>query len=427
MSTTTYIIIMAVCLLLSAYFSATETAFSSANVTRLKMLAEKGNSRAALACRLLERYDKLLSTILIGNNIVNIAMASLATALFVKSFGDAGATLSTIVVTVVVLIFGEISPKSIAKDCAESWAMTAAPFLRCLIWLLMPLNALFSLWKKLLARMFHLDGDNKMSPEELLMLVNEVQQEGSIDKDEGDLLKNAIGFSEQEAQDILIHRVDLAALPVDATKEEVADLFTQTKYSRLLIYREDIDHIIGTIHQKDFYVGCGVTDKPLEEILSPVMFVLENEPISLLLKKLQLAKTQMAVVLDEYGGMVGIVTLNDLVEELVGDLGSDDSNIPDDDEPRIEKREDGSLVITGNVELDDLEDALGIELDQEEHDTLTGLVFDALGMIPDDGPQDITLEAEGMRIHVTSILDHQVNAAEVTLLPQTEDADEAKE
>ena len=176
MSTTTYIIIMAVCLLLSAYFSATETAFSSANVTRLKMLAEKGNSRAALACRLLERYDKLLSTILIGNNIVNIAMASLATALFVKSFGDAGATLSTIVVTVVVLIFGEISPKSIAKDCAENWAMTAAPFLRCLIWLLMPLNALFSLWKKLLARLFHLDGDNKMSPEELLMLVNEVQQ-----------------------------------------------------------------------------------------------------------------------------------------------------------------------------------------------------------------------------------------------------------
>lgn len=117
-----------------------------------------------------------------------------------------------------------------------------------------------------------------MSPEELLMLVNEVQQEGSIDKDEGDLLKNAIGFSEQEAQDILIHRVDLAALPVDATKEEVADLFTQTKYSRLLIYREDIDHIIGTIHQKDFYVGCGVTDKPLEEILSPVMFVLETSP-----------------------------------------------------------------------------------------------------------------------------------------------------
>ena len=226
---------MAVCLLLSAYFSATETAFSSANITRLKTRAEKGNSRAALACKLLERYDKLLSTILIGNNIVNIAMASLGTVLFVRSFGDMGATLSTVVVTVVVLIFGEISPKSIAKDCAEEWAMAAAPFLRCLIWLLTPLNVLFSLWKKLLAKVFHLDADSKMSPEELLMLVNEVQQDGSIDKDEGDLLKNAIGFSEQEAQDILIHRVDLAARPVTASKEEVADLFTQTKYSRLLI------------------------------------------------------------------------------------------------------------------------------------------------------------------------------------------------
>ena len=393
MSTTTYIIIMAVCLLLSAYFSATETAFSSANVTRLKMLAEKGNSRAALACRLLERYDKLLSTILIGNNIVNIAMASLATALFVKSFGDAGATLSTIVVTVVVLIFGEISPKSIAKDCAENWAMTAAPFLRCLIWLLMPLNALFSLWKKLLARMFHLDGDNKMSPEELLMLVNEVQQEGSIDKDEGDLLKNAIGFSEQEAQDILIHRVDLAALPVDATKEEVADLFTQTKYSRLLIYREDIDHIIGTIHQKDFYVGCGVTDKPLEEILSPVMFVLENEPISLLLKKLQLAKTQVAVVVDEYGGTEGIITLEDILEELVGEIWDEHDEVTED----FRKQSDGSWVVLGSASVDDLFETLGLPEDEDiDSNTVNGLVQEKTCHLPKVGDRFTLGEYDGV-------------------------------
>lgn len=393
MSTTTYIIIMAVCLLLSAYFSATETAFSSANVTRLKMLAEKGNSRAALACRLLERYDKLLSTILIGNNIVNIAMASLATALFVKSFGDAGATLSTIVVTVVVLIFGEISPKSIAKDCAENWAMTAAPFLRCLIWLLMPLNALFSLWKKLLARMFHLDGDNKMSPEELLMLVNEVQQEGSIDKDEGDLLKNAIGFSEQEAQDILIHRVDLAALPVDATKEEVADLFTQTKYSRLLIYREDIDHIIGTIHQKDFYVGCGVTDKPLEEILSPVMFVLENEPISLLLKKLQLAKTQVAVVVDEYGGTCGIVTMEDILEELVGEIWDEHDEATED----FRRQSDGSWIVLGSAGVDDLYERLGLPEDEDiDSNTVNGLVQEKTCHLPKVGDRFTLGEYDGV-------------------------------
>ena len=406
MSTTTYIIIMAVCLLLSAYFSATETAFSSANVTRLKMLAEKGNSRAALACRLLERYDKLLSTILIGNNIVNIAMASLATALFVKSFGDAGATLSTIVVTVVVLIFGEISPKSIAKDCAENWAMTAAPFLRCLIWLLMPLNALFSLWKKLLARMFHLDGDNKMSPEELLMLVNEVQQEGSIDKDEGDLLKNAIGFSEQEAQDILIHRVDLAALPVDATKEEVADLFTQTKYSRLLIYREDIDHIIGTIHQKDFYVGCGVTDKPLEEILSPVMFVLENEPISLLLKKLQLAKTQVAVVVDEYGGTCGIVTMEDILEELVGEIWDEH----DEEEVFLRKLGPDTYAVDAAMDLADFAAYFRLKTDSEMV-SVSGWVMEQFGRVPAAGD---SFTFGNLAVQVTKVENHRIEEIQVT-------------
>ena len=397
--------IMAVCLLLSAYFSATETAFSSANTTRLRTLAEKGSRNAALSLKLLGQYDRLLSTILIGNNIVNIATASIGTVLFVRHYGDAGATISTVVVTVVVLIFGEISPKSIAKDCAENWAMTAAPFLRCLIWLLMPLNALFSLWKKLLARMFHLDGDNKMSPEELLMLVNEVQQEGSIDKDEGDLLKNAIGFSEQEAQDILIHRVDLAALPVDATKEEVADLFTQTKYSRLLIYREDIDHIIGTIHQKDFYVGCGVTDKPLEEILSPVMFVLENEPISLLLKKLQLAKTQMAVVVDEYGGTCGIVTMEDILEELVGEIWDEH----DEEEVFLRKLGPDTYAVDAAMDFDDFAAYFHLKTDSEMV-SVSGWVMEQFGRVPEAGD---SFTFDGLRVEVTRVENHRIEEIHV--------------
>ena len=413
MSTTTYIIIMAVCLLLSAYFSATETAFSSANITRLKTRAEKGNSRAALACKLLERYDKLLSTILIGNNIVNIAMASLGTVLFVRSFGDMGATLSTVVVTVVVLIFGEISPKSIAKDCAEEWAMTAAPFLRCLIWLLMPLNALFSLWKKLLAKVFHLDADSKMSPEELLMLVNEVQQDGSIDKDEGDLLKNAIGFSEQEAQDILIHRVDLAALPVTASKEEVADLFTQTKYSRLLIYREDIDHIIGTVHQKDFYVGCGVTDKPLEEILSPALFVLENEPISLLLKKLQSAKTQVAVVVDEYGGTCGIVTMEDILEELVGEIWDEH----DEEEVFIRKIGEGTYLVDASMDFDDFAEFFHLT-GETDMTSVSGWVMEQCDRVPEVGDH---FTCQGLRVQVTRVDNHRTGEIRVTVEQKPEE------
>ena len=382
------------------------------------MLAEKGNRRAALVCRQLERYDRLLSTILIGNNIVNIAMASLATALFVKSFGDAGATLSTVVVTVVVLIFGEISPKSIAKDCAEDWAMTAAPFLQLMIWLLMPLNAAFSLWKKLLARVFHLDPDSRMSPEELLMLVNEVQQDGSIDKDEGDLLKNAIGFSDQEAQDILIHRVDLAALPVTASKEEVAELFTETKYSRLLIYREDIDHIIGTVHQKDFYVGCGVTDKPLKEILSPPVFVMENEPISLLLKKLQQSKMQMAVVVDEYGGTCGIVTMEDILEELVGEIWDEH----DEEEVFIRKTGPRTYLVDASMDFDDFAEFFHLSV-ETEMSSVSGWVMEKFDRVPEVGDRFVS---DGLRVLVTRVDNHRTGEIQVTLEEPAEPGDGAE-
>ena len=413
MSTTTCIIMMAVCLLLSAYFSATETAFSSANTTRLKTLAEKGNGSAALALKLLEQYDRLLSTILIGNNIVNIATASIGTVLFVRHYGDAGATISTVVVTVVVLIFGEISPKSIAKDCAERCTMLSAPILRVLIWVLLPLNWLFSLWKKLLSRVFRLSGASKMSQEELLMLVDEVQQEGSIDRDEGELLKNAIGFSEQEAQDILIHRVDLAALPVTASKEEVAALFTQTKYSRLLIYREDIDHIIGTIHQKDFYVGCGVTDKPLEEILSPALFVLENEPISLLLKKLQSAKTQVAVVVDEYGGTCGIVTMEDILEELVGEIWDEH----DEEEVFIRKIGEDTYLVDASMDFDDFAEFFHLT-GETDMTSVSGWVMEQCVRVPEVGDH---FTCQGLRVQVTRVDNHRTGEIRVTVEQKPEE------
>ena len=406
MSTTTCIIIMAVCLMLSAYFSATETAFSSANTTRLRTLAEKGSGNAALALKLLEQYDRLLSTTLIGNNIVNIATASIGTVLFVKHYGDAGATISTVVVTVVVLIFGEISPKSIAKDCAEKCAMLSAPILQVLIWVLMPLNLLFSLWKKLLAKVFRLNGDSKMSQEELLMLVNEVQQDGSIDRDEGELLKNAIGFSEQEAQDILIHRVDLAALPVTASKEEVAALFTQTKYSRLLIYQDSLDHILGTVHQKDFYVGCGVTEQPLSAIISPPVFALENEPIRLLLKKLQQAKTHVAVVVDEYGGTCGIVTMEDILEELVGEIWDEH----DEEEVFLRKTAPDTYTVDAGMDFDDFAEFFQLKTDSEMV-SVSGWVMEQFGRVPAAGD---SFTFENLAVQVTKVENHRIEEIQVT-------------
>ena len=406
MSTTTCIVIMAVCLALSAYCSATETAFSSANTTRLRTLAEKGSGNAALALKLLEQYDRLLSTILIGNNIVNIATASIGTVLFVRHYGDAGATISTVVVTVVVLIFGEISPKSIAKDCAEKCAMLSAPILRVLIWVLMPLNLLFSLWKKLLAKVFRLNTDSKMSQEELLMLVDEVQQDGSIDRDEGELLKNAIGFSEQEAQDILIHRVDLAALPVTAGKEEVAALFTQTKYSRLLVYDGSIDHILGTVHQKDFYVGCGVTDKPLRDIIAPPVFALENEPIRLLLKKLQQAKTHVAVVVDEYGGTCGIVTMEDILEELVGEIWDEH----DEEEVFLRKIAPDTWLVDAGMDFDDFAEFFQLKTDSEMV-SVSGWVMEQFGRVPEAGDSFVF---ENLTVRVTRVENHRIEEIQVT-------------
>ena len=396
---------MAVCLLLSAYFSATETAFSSANTTRLRAMAEKGSRNAALACRLLEKYDRLLSTILIGNNIVNIATASIGTVLFVRHYGEAGATISTVVVTVVVLIFGEISPKSIAKDCAEKCAMLSAPILQVLIWVLMPLNLLFSLWKKLLAKVFRLNTDSKMSQEELLMLVDEVQQDGSIDRDEGELLKNAIGFSEQEAQDILIHRVDLAALPVTAGKEEIAALFTQTKYSRLLIYEDSIDHILGTVHQKDFYVGCGVTDKPLRDIIAPPVFALENEPIRLLLKKLQQAKTHVAVVVDEYGGTCGIVTMEDILEELVGEIWDEH----DEEEVFLRKLGPDTYTVDAAMDLEDFAAYFHVKTGSEMV-SVSGWVMEQFGRVPEVGD---SFTCGDLQVEVMRVENHRIEEIRV--------------
>lgn len=413
MSTTTCIIMMAVCLALSAYFSATETAFSSANTTRLRAMAEKGSRNAALACRLLEKYDRLLSTILIGNNIVNIATASIGTVLFVRHYGEAGATISTVVVTVVVLIFGEISPKSIAKDCAEKCAALSAPILQVLIWVLTPLNAMFALWKKLLSRVFRLNGDSKMSQEELLLLVDEVQQEGSIDRDEGELLKNAIGFSEQTAEDILIHRVDLTALPISAAKEEAAELFTRTKYSRLLVYEGSIDHILGTIHRKDFYVGCGVTEKPLADIVMPPVFALESEPIRQLLKKLQQAKTHVAVVLDEYGGTCGIVTMEDILEELVGEIWDEHEQ----EETPVRRLGPDSWAVDAGMDLEDFAAQFHIKTDSEMV-SVSGWVMEQFGRVPEQGD---SFDCGGLHVEVTQVENHRIGAVRITA-PAGQDA-----
>lgn len=419
MSNTSYILIMIVLVIFSSYFSATETAFSSLNRTRLKAMAEKGDKRAKRAYDISERYDKLISTILIGNNIVNIALASLGTVLFVKLCGDAGATISTVVITVVVLIFGEITPKSIAKDCPEKFAMFSSPFLKFCIVILTPLNFVFSVWKRFVAKVLKTESDSRMSQEELLMLVEEVQQDGSIDENEGELLTNVIEFSNIEAEDILTHRVDLEAVSVDAEKREIAEVFQTSKFSRILVYRESIDNIIGVIHQKDFYTGMGVTEKSIEEIITPVIFVLRNEKINDMLEKLQKSKSHMAVVLDEYGGTYGIVTMEDILEELVGEIWDEHDEVVES----IRKCKD-AYIVNASMDLDDFCEYFDIKTESDST-SLSGWITEQLEKIPEGGE---SFKYENLTVTVTSVDNHRISEARVLCGPkETEDGGNGEE
>lgn len=409
-----YIIAMLACVIGSAYFSATETAFSSLNKTRIKTLAEDGHKRAKLVLKLSNDYDRLISTILIGNNIVNILAASLGTLMFVKLLGeDIGATVSTVVVTVVVLIFGEISPKSIAKDFPEKFAMFSAPIIQFLIWILTPLNFLFWLWKKFLSLFLKKKDDEKLSQAELLMFVEEVQEGGSIDTNEGHLLRNAIEFGDLKAEDILTHRVDLEALPVDATPEEVAEQFENSKFSRLPVYKEDIDHIVGILHLKDFYGINGITTQPISEIMTPPLFIHRTEKISDLLKQLQATKSHMAVLVDEYGGTLGIVTMEDILEELVGDIWDEHDDVLED----VRNIGYDTYRVNCSMSMDDFCQQFDIDA-QSESSTVNGWISEQLDKIPEKGDK---FSYKNLDITVTDIDSHRPLFVSVHVNPVEED------
>lgn len=386
---------MLFCLIMSAYFSATETAMSTFNKTRMKTLAEKGNKRAALALRLSENYDTLLSTILIGNNLVNILLTAVCTVFFIDiaKSNDLGTTLSTVVSTIAVLVFGEITPKGIAKDRPEKFAMFSAPFINGLIFILTPLNFLFSLWRKLILKIFKKEEDSKMSQEELLMLVEEIQQDGSIDEEESTLLQNAIEFTERKAEDILTHRVDIEAVSRDATKEKISSVFQESRFSRLVVYDESIDNITGVIHQKDFYTASGIYGGDINDIITPPVFTQKSEKINDLLRLLQKNKSHIAVVLDEYGGTFGIVTMEDILEELVGDIWDEHDEV----EKELERLEDNNYRIDCTMNLDDFCENFEISV-ESENISVGGWVMEELGKIPEVGD---TFTFEDLDITVT--------------------------
>ena len=420
----TSVLIIIFCVLFSGYFSATETAFSSLNRIRVKNLAEKGDKKAKLVLDLLENFDSLLSTILIGNNIVNIACASVATLLFVKLLGEEqGPSVATIVITIVVLIFGEVTPKSIAKENPEKFAMFAAPFLNMLMIILTPFNFLFIQWKKLISKIFHTENDYSITEEELLTIVEEAEQEGRIDEQESSLIRSAIEFSEQEAIDILTPRIDIVGVSYDATKEEIAQIFEETNYSRLPVYKESIDHIIGILYQKDFY-NLDDEETSFEHIIRPAMFITESKKIGELLQELQQKKSHIAIVLDEYGGTTGIVTLEDILEELVGEIWDEHDEVINE----IEKISDTEYIVHGSTNLEDLFEVLdmGMKINEEVEEmevvTVSGWVMEeVLERIPSKGDVGTW---QNLKVTVLEMDENRVEKIKLVILEKTKENEE---
>ena len=418
----TLLVALVILVAFSAFFSASETAFSSLNQIRLKSRAEDGDPSAARVLAMSEQYDKLLSTILIGNNIVNIAAASIGTVLFTRLLDpQRGATVSTIVLTIVVLIFGEVTPKSLAKEMPERVATAVSPFLSLLMLLLSPLTWLFTQWKKLLGHFIHSGEADTITEGELMTMVSEAESDCELTDRESQLIRSAIEFDDVEVEEILTPRVDVVAVEDTTSLEELAQTFAESGYSRLPVYHDNIDNIIGVVHEKDFYLAKLKKAATVEELVVPTLYTTGTTQISQLLRTLREQHHHMAVVVDEYGGTEGIITLEDILEELVGEIWDEHDEVTED----FRQQSDGSWLVAGSASVDDLFETLDLPEDEDiDSNTVNGLVQEKTRHLPKVGDHFTLDHFEGV---VTRTARRRVTEVRLSPIPEPEEKGEDKE
>lgn len=423
MSTT--IIIMLICLAGSAFFSGTETAFTSFNRAKMKALAEEGNKKATLALDIAEKYDKMLTTLLIGNNIVNILLSSMATLLCIELLSKIGkenlaATVSTVATTVIVLIFGEISPKVLAKEHAIGFAMGVAPFINFLMIVLTPFNFIFSLWKKLLSKIFKAQDVDTVTEGEVLTLVDEAHEDGSIDEYGKEVIENVFDFDDISAAEIATHRTDLTVLFAEDPIEEWDKIIINSRFSRYPICGENVDDIIGILDARAYLrLEDKTKENVMESAVQPAYLVPENVKADVLFRNMREKKESIAIVLDEYSGVCGIVTLTDLIECLIGDIDLEEET-EEESIVLIEKIADNAWNIMGSTLLSDVEEELGIVFEDTESETFSGYVLGLYGSIPEDG-STFELSTDRIDIDIKEIKDHKIEKALVVLKELEED------
>lgn len=404
---------------MSAVFSATETAYSSANLIRLKNLANSGKKTAKTAVKIIEKYDKALTAVLIGNNIVNIAASSIATVVFSSAFGANGVAAATLVMTIVVLIFGEVLPKNFAKENAERFCLFMAYPLNALMFVFTPIIAFFVMLKNLLSRLFkNKNKQPSVTEEELMYMIEEIEDEGVLEEQESNLVRSALEFDETLVEEILIPRVNVIAIDKNEDIEIIKDCFFENSYSRFPVYDETIDNIIGILHQNDFCKLYFDGGKDIVPFLKKPLFVSEYQKISDTLKAMQREKVHMAVVLDEYGGTSGIVTLEDIIEELVGEI-YDES---DDEDTSFVKISDNKYDVSADLSISDFAERIGIDEEEFETDcnSLGGLFMDTLHRVVRIND---TVEYKMLRLTATKIEDQWIERIAVEVKDREENND----
>ncbi len=395
---------------LSAFFSASETAYTSINKVRLKNLVNDGNKKAEKALKLSENYEKLLTTILVGNNLVNILASSICTWMFALFFGDWSVLAATLFMLVVLLTFGEITPKTVAKRNPEKVAMLFASPLSFVMALLTPISMLFRALSGSI-NSENADEQPTLTEEELSVMIDEIEGEGVLEKSESELIKSAIEFDDKQVSEILTPRVDIVAVERSATMEDLKNVLLSSGFSRIPVYDGTIDRIIGVIYAKDFYSRYfeGTTAK-MEDLMRPVKFIPETTTVARTLTEIQKSMVQMIVVVDSYGGTVGIVSLEDILEELVGEIWDESDEV----QYSIVRESDGTYAVLGEANIFDMMEEIGLEFDvggYEDH-TVGGYIQYKLNRIPAKGDR---VENDEVKMIVRSVRNRRVKMVQVTL------------
>lgn len=411
------LIAIIVLIFLSGFFSSTETAYSCSSRIKLRSLAGDGNKRAKKVLDVAEnKFDKLISTILVGNNIVNLTASTLSTLFFARVLlgkNVDSAVVSTVFITVAVLIFGEITPKFIAKASPEKFSMLIHPIAMFFFYLFTPINFIFSGWKWLISKIFRLKTEDVITEDEIMTIVEEAEEDGTLKEEETELIRSVIEFDDLEVGDILVPRVNIIAVDVADSMEDIRRVFDKEGYSRLPVYKDSIDTIIGTIHQKDFYSAYLKGKKGIDGIMQNAYYTTEHVKISALLKNLQKNKVHIAVVLDEYGGTLGLITLEDILEELVGEIWDEHDEVVN----YFKEIDQSTYVVDGRASLFDMLEFFDIDSDEHEFETSTvsGWVIEMLGEIPTAGAKFdfLNLSIEVQKSTVKRVLTVKITKNEI--------------